>query len=101
MRIRLLAWAILVFAAVDLVLLTLAPMFGWVPLADQATPWAVVALAMAFFLALLAMIGAISILVTDFPEHATVHGWDLSCTECGRAPDLALAFCDHCGAGTY
>jgi hypothetical protein len=99
MRVRVLAWAILVFAAIDLVLLAVAPILGWVAVPEEAATWIIIALAAAFFLALMAMIGAISILATDFPSKVHLHGWDLSCGECGHRPDMALAFCDRCGAG--
>lgn len=99
MRVRVMAWTILIFATIDLVLLALAPVLGWIPIPDEAAPWTVVALAAAFFLALLAMIGSASILATDFPSHVTLDGWELSCGECGRTPEPMLAFCDHCGAG--
>lgn len=98
MRIRALAYGILVFAAIDLIVLAVAPLFGWIQLGAGTSEWTVVALALAFFLALMAMIGSISVLATDFPEPLADDEWRLFCGECGRSPDGALAFCNHCGA---
>ena len=91
------AIGILVFATFDLLVLSVAPVLGWVAVPAEASTWTVVALASAFLLALLAMIGSVSVLATDFPLERSLV-WDASCGDCGRMPDRALTFCDHCGA---
>lgn len=100
MRIRALAYGILVFAAIDLIVLAVAPLFGWIDLGTATSQWTVAALALAFFLALMAMIGSISVLATDFPEPLADAQWRLFCGDCGRPPDEALNFCNHCGSAS-
>lgn len=97
-QIRAAAIGILVVAVLDLAAMSVFLAFGWIDAAAPDAEWAArMALPGTFLVLALAVLGAVSVLVTTRHDHAA-DDFAGNCWECGEIPRFEVAFCHQCGA---